>query len=373
MIEKSIARRDLSNNSFVKVLNKFGRSDEFKDLIFPPAKLFELEDEKDRAAQLAAKKEEARLLIEFGKPKVIEGELEKLQKQVAVLKENLNLAFAIEKPTIQSSLDALEKSVSELQKRQNQLSRLNDQKSGPSPAHTNLKNKIAEIVELFPSSQLLDLSSLTSFKNKDGLPAVTLFSLESADMSIEIGDGFGTFMARGYSDILDEDDHQVLFRRLRAQISAATGVRFGESDASSDKAFKQAISVARSEGWYKGSKKIPELYAESIKLTTKFAAKGGVIPNEARDLIKRVRSSIVFKNVYLLAEVDKWEVTYEELSGDSSPFIEGKIVNKPKTPDPLIVAPATIGKREYWFVLGAFDTTPIEKLIQQEFSTNPKA
>ena len=105
-------------------------------------------------------------------------------------------------------------------------------------------------------------------------------------------------------------------------------------------------------------------------MVSSFAALGGSIPAEARGLIRQAVDSKQFDRVLLLAEVRKWQVEYERLNGD--PKIEGISVPAPKTKDPLIIGVKTIWNRKIPFLIGAFDTTPLEQLLMDEFCIKPE-
>ena len=79
----------------------------------------------------------------------------------------------------------------------------------------------------------------------------------------------------------------------------------------------------------------------------------GIIPNEIRNIIRSAQSSGLFKEVFLLAEVPKWK---KATRPTPQPIAQG---------DPLVIGWDGINFR----LIAAFDTTPIEQYIADEFST----
>lgn len=84
----------------------------------------------------------------------------------------------------------------------------------------------------------------------------------------------------------------------------------------------------------------------------------GVIPQEARDIIRRERDASNFSNVLLLADapLDAW--TYREEK-------ETREERRARVGDPLILGHEN---GRFW-ILGKFDPTPVEEYIANEFAS----
>lgn len=264
------------------------------------------------------------------------------------------------------------------------------------------------VLKRFPDAKLLDTSAFTMRRSDTGLPILAPFSLESADVSMGRGkEGFSFGFPNSLKSFYKDVDRTINGRRSEKikmttlvafdlcalilwavgwhQIGAGTGlwnwVWFSLG-------VIVPIVAAVILGWFLlqedimpedeliGSARahlltplsLPALgamivlgllddHSELFNAREISARFGGILPEEVRALSFRARNSALFDEVFILAEVPKWQI-----KDTGTPLLS-------RDGDPLLIGHE--GGR-FW-LLAAFDVTPVEEYVAREYATNPTA
>lgn len=342
-----------------------------KELVAPPQEVFSLltasaKDEiktirktKKNCSQEESKIEELKLIAA------------KATQDKSKLEAESKLALAVESNFFQNEVrkqtDLLNQTNSEADRRRAPFNKI---KSLGKQLRDEAKKQLGDFIAKFPEAQLIDLNCLNYFKLDNGLPALTLFSVEyplsryhiSGNPQVKLNPGYIEYGRHTFyrSTDLIKNISDELAEALGKSICIATGVGYGDDRGRNlfKRDFPEEI----------GSEKTLA-YADSISLITDFASLCGAIPPEARKIIEHAKKSKEFESLLLLAEVREWQVEYEDLNG--IPKIQGISKPKARTEDPLIIGVKKIWNRNFPFLLGYFDTTPLEKLLKDEFCVKP--
>jgi hypothetical protein len=191
------------------------------------------------------------------------------------------------------------------------------------PTIRSKKAEAAQRVAQFGSPEKLGQYPIFSvepltWRNKDGFPRLAVFSLESPDFELSVA-------GREYYDSYNDSYR----RRWTEKISPKLPPEMAACYKDVLRDLKQRAKKER----------------KSMKLRTQFAM---LIPQEVRQKITEVRGE--FKEILIVAEAPKWD-------------FKQKAIPRPKNTDPLVVG---YDGANYWLI-AAFDPTPIEQYVRDEF------
>lgn len=295
----------------------------------------------------------------------LERDMKPLSKSLAILEEESKDALPAEAPAFRTRIES---TASELKKLRTahaacpvRLERLNRAHATASTRFDQAAQFLHAALQAFPQAQHLDLNCLGLFKNNSGLPALALYSPEHATTALVVDNDITAYDVRGSwgsGDFLPQHTR----RAIAVNIVSATGViPFDTPDA-------HWKSIAFRDG-------NPNFCCASwIKLTSGFSDGGRTIPKEARRIIRCAIEQKIFDQVVLLAEVPEWRIEYRNLDGRrrGSPLLRGDVTTSRPAKDPLIVGLKQLQDgRRFALMIGAFDTTPIEQLIKEEYCQRP--
>jgi len=185
------------------------------------------------------------------------------------------------------------------------------------------KHEHAALMAKAPKSgyPLLSLEPF-SWRDKDGWPRLVFFGLDSPDFAM----GFRKSLEYRRDDWGGESAYTVARPIISPELPKALSACY------SDVIARLRKRCARN---------------HSIRLRARYA---GVIPTEAKKKIEKARK--VFKKVFIVAEPKGFS-------------LETKKIAVPLPVDPLIVG----WDGNFLWLVGSFDTTPVEEYVKQEFTT----
>ena len=303
--------------------------------------------------------------------KSFEREIARLERRQEKLEAELGDALPIERKTIGTSLRQVARALQE--KREN----LRDEHRAISipkasaerleSAFAHREKTISQILKVYPEAQIVDLSCLTLFKGKDGLPALALYGLNSPLSRVRLRKD--EFEINSRESLLSKEERIAL--ALSVQVATGVQLRAEWSPEWRSPALIAEIKKAMRQKTWKGEKdgRLPASATE-IALVSNFGEGGRVIPRSSREIIRKAVDSKLFDEVVLLAETKSWRITYTDLrhAYDNKPFLRGATVTTPRTEDPLVLGLKKAGNQTLAILVHAFDTTQLEEYVRREFA-----